>query len=178
VRASICSAYGTTLFFILAMLIVETRCESQTRHDEELVLPFDLRQKSRLRTRLASGEEVGLFLERGTVLRGGDYLKGNDGRVIRVVAAPETVLKVTCATLLELTRAAYHLGNRHVPVEVGNGWLFLGADHVLADMLRGLGAKVTEEQSPFEPESGAYGGGHQHHGEGHGGLIHQFRSGA
>lgn len=160
------------------MLIVETRCEPQPHHDEALVLPFELRQKSRLRTRLASGEEVGIFLERGAVLRGGDYLKGNDGRVIRVVAAPETVLKVICSTPLELTRAAYHLGNRHVPVEVGDGWLRLGADHVLANMLCGLGAEVTEEQSPFEPESGAYGGGHHHHGEGHGGLIHQFRSDA
>ncbi|TCV85413.1 urease accessory protein UreE [Sulfurirhabdus autotrophica] len=160
------------------MLIVETRCEPQAHHDEELVLPFDLRQKSRLRTRLASGEEVGLFLERGAVLRGGDYLKGNDGRVIKVVAAPETVLKVTCSSPIELIRAAYHLGNRHVPVEVGDGWLRLGADHVLADMLNGLGAEVTEEQAPFEPEAGAYGGGHKHHGEAHGGLIHLFGNNA
>jgi urease accessory protein len=158
------------------MLLVETRCEVQAQHDEELVLPFELRQKSRLRTRLASGEEMGLFLERGTVLRGGDYLKSNDGRVILVVAAAEKVLKVTCASAQELTSAAYHLGNRHVPVEVGNGWLRLGADHVLADMLHGLGAKVVEEIAPFEPEAGAYGGGHQHgDGGGHGGVIHQFR---
>lgn len=158
------------------MLIVESRCKPEEHHDEELVLPFDLRQKSRLRTRLASGEEVGLFLERGVVLRGGDHLKGNDGRVIKVVAAPETVLKVTCSSPVELMRAAYHLGNRHVPVEVGEGWLRLGADHVLAEMLNGLGAEVKEEQAPFEPEAGAYGGGHKHHGEGHGGLIHQFGS--
>ncbi len=157
------------------MLVVETRCEAQ-QHDEELVLPFELRQKSRLRTRLASGEEMGLFLERGTLLRGGDYLISNDGRVILVIAAAEAVLKVTCASSQDLTRAAYHLGNRHVPVEVGNGWLRLGADHVLADMLRGLGAKVSEEISPFEPEAGAYGGGHQHGDGGHTGVIHQFRS--
>jgi urease accessory protein len=157
------------------MLVVETRCAAQAQHDEELVLPFELRQKSRLRTRLVSGEELGLFLERGSVLRGGDYLKSNDGRVILVLAAAEKVLKVTCASPRELTRAAYHLGNRHVPVEVGDGWLRLGADHVLAEMLHGLGAAVTEEISPFEPEAGAYGGGHQH-GDGHGGVIHQFRS--
>jgi len=156
------------------MLLVESRCAAQPQHDEELVLPFELRQKSRLRTRLKSGEEMGLFLERGTVLRGGDYLKSNDGRVIRVIAAPEKVLKVTCATALELSRAAYHLGNRHVPVEVGDGWLRLGADHVLAEMLRGLSANVVEEQSPFEPEAGAYGGGHQHNDAGHGGKIHHF----
>lgn len=156
------------------MLIVESRCAAQAHYDEELVLPFELRQKSRLRTRLASGEEMGLFLERGTMLRGGDYLKSNDGRVIRVVAAPESVLKVSCASSHELTRAAYHLGNRHVPVEVGEGWLRLGADHVLADMLKGLGAHIVEEQAPFEPEAGAYGGGHQHNDEGHGGKIHHF----
>lgn len=158
------------------MLLVENRCVAQHRHDEELVLPFELRQKSRLRTRLASGEELGLFLERGTILRGGDYLQGNDGRVIRVLAAAEKVLKVTCASPRELTRAAYHLGNRHVPVEVGDGWLKLGADHVLAEMLLGLGATVSEEISPFEPEAGAYGGGHRHGEGGHGGVIHQFRS--
>jgi urease accessory protein len=156
------------------MLVIETRCEAQTRHDDELVLPFELRQKSRLRTRLASGEELGLFLERGTMLRGGDYLKSNDGRVIRVVAAPEAVLKVTCTSAIELSRAAYHLGNRHVPVEVGDGWLRLGADHVLEEMLLGLGANVAKEQSPFEPEAGAYGSGHQHNDEGHGGKIHHF----
>lgn len=156
------------------MLVVESRCDVQAHHDEELVLPFELRQKSRLRTRLASGEEMGLFLERGTVLRGGDYLKSNDGRVIRVVAAAETVLKVSCESALELTRAAYHLGNRHVPVEVGNGWLRIGADHVLAEMLKGLGAHIDEEQAPFEPEAGAYGGGHQHNDDGHSGKIHHF----
>ena len=156
------------------MLLIEARCEAQAQHDEELVLPFDLRQKSRLRTKLASGEEMGLFLERGSVLRGGEYLKSNDGRVILVVAAPESVLKVTCASSIELTRAAYHLGNRHVPVEVGDGWLRLGDDHVLEEMLRGLGATITEEQSPFEPEAGAYGGGHQLHGEGRPGQIHHF----
>lgn len=158
------------------MLVVEKRCEAQAHHDEELVLPFELRQKSRLRTRLASGEEIGLFLERGSVLRGGDYLISNDGRVIRVLAAAEKVLKVTCASAQDMTRAAYHLGNRHVPVEVGIGWLLLGTDHVLAEMLHGLGAKVSEEISPFEPEAGAYGGGHQHGDGGHGGVIHQFRS--
>ena len=156
------------------MLVVENLCAAQAHHDEELVLPFELRQKSRLRTRLASGEEMGLFLERGTVLRGGDYLKSNDGRVILVVAAAEKVLKVSCATPQDLTRAAYHLGNRHVPVEVGNGWLRLGADHVLADMLHGLGAKVVEEIASFEPEAGAYGGGHQHGEGGHAGVIHHF----
>jgi urease accessory protein len=174
VRTRLRAADGATLLPVLSMLVAETRCVAQTQHDEELVLPFELRQKSRLRTRLASGEEMGLFLERGTILRGGDYLKSNDGRIILVVAAEESVLKVTCASPVELSRAAYHLGNRHVPVEVGDGWLRLGADHVLEEMLRGLGATITEELSPFEPEAGAYGGGHQHHDDSRPGQIHHF----
>ncbi len=84
-------------------------------------------------------------------------------------------MHVTCADQFELTRAAYHLGNRHVPVEIGDGYLRIAADHVLGDMLLGLGAKVRELEAPFEPESGAYGGGHGHHDEaGHGGKIHQY----
>jgi len=160
------------------MLVIEKLCPSCERADVRLVLPFDSRQKSRLRTRLESGEEVGLFLPRGTVLRGGDCLQGNDGRVVQVVAAPEATLRVSCASALELTRAAYHLGNRHVPVQVGDGWLRIGADHVLEEMLRGLGAHLVAETAPFEPEAGAYGGGHQHGEGGHRGIIHQFGQGA
>src|SRR5690348_5550342 len=87
----------------------------------QLVLPFEARQKSRLRTRLASGEEVGLLLDRGTVLRGGDQLLASDGRVVEVVAAEEEVSVVTAADPWQLARAAYHLGNRHVAVQVGQG---------------------------------------------------------
>jgi urease accessory protein len=140
----------------------------------ELKLPFDARQKTRLRAQLASGEEVGLMLPRGEVLRGGDLVVASDGRVIEVVAEPEAVLHVTCDTPEDLLRAAYHLGNRHVPVQVGEGFLRLAADHVLEGMLAGLGAKVAAMQAPFEPEAGAYGGGHQHE-EGSGpGRIHQY----
>ena len=157
------------------MLLIQKRCASSDTPHERLVLPFDLRQKSRLRTHLESGEEVGLFLERGTVLRGGDCLQSEDGRIVQVVAAPEAVYQVTCATLLDLTRAAYHLGNRHVPLQVGDNWLRLGADGVLKDMLIGLGAQVIAETVPFEPEAGAYGGGHKHGDESaHGGIIHHF----
>lgn len=139
-----------------------------------LELPFDARQKTRLRTALASGEEVGLMLPRGEVLRGGDLLVASDGRVIEVVARPEAVLHVTCDTPEDLLRAAYHLGNRHVAVEVGEGYLRLAADHVLEGMLEGLGAKVASLQAPFEPEAGAYEAGHRHE-EGSGpGKIHQY----
>jgi urease accessory protein len=156
------------------MLTLTRRCAAVTEPDGELVQPFDLRIKSRLRTRLSSGEEVVLRTERGATLRGGEYLKGEDGRVVRVIAAPEKVMHVTCANPFELTRAAYHLGNRHVPVEIGDGCLRIAADHVLGDMLLGLGAGVRELEAPFEPESGAYGGGHQHDESAHGGHIHQY----
>jgi urease accessory protein len=141
-----------------------------------LALPFDLRQKSRLRATLASGEPVALMLARGEVLRGGDYLVATDGRVIQVIAQPERVLHVECATPSALSRAAYHLGNRHVPVEVRDGYLRIADDHVLADMLRGLGARVSHLEAPFEPEAGAYANGHHHRDSGHGGHIHEYGS--
>jgi urease accessory protein len=141
-----------------------------------LTLPFESRARSRLIVRLDSGEEVALALPRGEVLRGGDMVVASDGRVFDVVAAPEKVLHVECADAMALARAAYHLGNRHVAVQVGDGWLRLAADHVLETMLRGLGARVTATEAPFEPEAGAYGGGHHHHpGEGTpGARIHEF----
>ena len=157
------------------MLTLIQRCDPVADPYGELVLPFDLRIRSRLRTRLASGEEAVLKTERGAVLRGGECLKSEDGRVVRVCAAPEKVMHVICADQFELTRAAYHLGNRHVPVEIGDGFMRIAADHVLCDMLLGLGAKVQELEAPFEPESGAYSGRHQHHEDGsHGGKIHQY----
>jgi len=160
------------------MLTLIARCEPVDHPYGELVLPFDLRIRSRLRTRLASGEEAVLRTERGSVLRGGECVRSEDGRVIRISAAAEKVIHITCADQFELTRAAYHLGNRHVPVEIGDGYLRIAADHVLRDMLLGLGAKVEELEAPFEPESGAYGGGHGHNDEdGHGGKIHQYEKG-
>ena len=138
-----------------------------------LKLPFEARQKSRLKTKLASGEEVGLLLPRGEILRGGDLVTASDGRVIEVVAEPEKVLHVECKSPADLAKAAYHLGNRHVPVQVGEGFLRLAEDHVLEEMLRKLGATVSSMEAPFEPEAGAYAGGHHQHDEmGHGGKIH------
>lgn len=135
----------------------------------QLKLPFESRQKSRLKTRLVSGEEVGLVLPRGEILRGGDLVTASDGRVIEIVAQDEKLLHVETG---ELAKAAYHLGNRHVPVEVGEGYLRIAEDHVLEEMLKKLGAKVSRVEAPFEPEAGAYAGGHQHDEMGHGGKIH------
>jgi urease accessory protein len=130
----------------------------------QLELPFDMRQKSRFKTKLASGEEVGVMLPRGEILRGGDLVTTSDGRIIEVIAQPEKVLHVECATSVALAKIAYHLGNRHVPVEVSDGYLRLGDDHVLERMLEGLGAKVSRTTAPFEPEAGAYGGAEHEHG--------------
>lgn len=139
-----------------------------------LVLPFEARCKSRLRARLDSGEDVGIFLEPGTVLRGGDRLQGGDGRVIEVVAAREPLMEVWSASPQRLARIAYHLGNRHTLAQIGEGWLRFPSDRVLRDMIVGLGADVREVEDAFEPEAGAYA---HSHGESSG-RIHQYRRGA
>lgn len=149
------------------MLLTEAFAPDGAVACERLLLPFESRCKSRLRTRLASGEEAGLFLERGRLLRGGDKLLGNDGRVVEVVAAPEMLMQATSDDPLQLARAAYHLGNRHVAVQVLAGSLRFARDHVLGEMVRGLGLPVTEVKAPFEPEAGAYGGHGAHGGRGH-----------
>ena len=123
-------------------------------------MPYEQRQKRWLHAHLVSGEQVALRLRRGETLRGGDLLAAPDGGAIEVTAAPEKVLHVECPSPLELARAAYHLGNRHAAVQLGQGFLRIVEDPVLAEMLHGLGAKVTRIEAPFEPEVGAYGGGH------------------
>ena len=150
------------------MLLIEKFAAGNASATERLELPFDTRCRSRLRTRLASGEECGLFLERGTVLRGGDRLLANDGRVVEVVAAPEALMEAVSGDPLLLAKAAYHLGNRHVAVHLLPGRLRFAADHVLGGMVRGLGLKLAEVDAPFEPESGAYGHAGTHGGHGHG----------
>jgi len=133
----------------------------------KLALPFDRRTKTRQRAVLEGGEEVAILLPRGEVLRGGDLVAASDGRIIEVVASAEAVLHITGTSPRELARAAYHLGNRHVPVEVGEGYLRIAADHVLEDMLRGLGATIEPMSAAFEPEAGAYSGGHHGHDHDH-----------
>jgi urease accessory protein len=139
-------------------------------------LDWDVRQKSRFDCTDSQGRRLGVFLARGTVVRGGDVLVAEDGSMINVVAAPEPVLVIThCpqhGTPFDLTRAAYHLGNRHVPIELKPDHLKIAPDHVLAGMLRNMHLIVNEAQAAFEPEAGAYaaqghGHGHEHHGHGH-----------
>ncbi|MFS2107515.1 urease accessory protein UreE [Ralstonia sp. Ralssp135] len=128
----------------------------------KLVLPFLERSRSRLRATLDDGRDVAVVLPRGTVMRGGDVLVAEDGTLVEVQAAPEQVLRVTSDNRLALMRAAYHLGNRHTPVQVSADALQLEADPVLEDMLVRLGVTVAHVEAPFEPEAGAYGGGHRH----------------
>lgn len=135
---------------------------SAARSDGVLRLPFDTRQKSRFRAALDDGTEVGVFLERGLILRDGDCLRAEDGRIVRVEAADESVSTVHCTDATLLARVCYHLGNRHVPLQIGHGFARYHHDHVLDDMVRGLGVEPLAEQAPFEPEAGAYGGGHGH----------------
>jgi urease accessory protein len=132
-------------------------------------LDWDVRQKSRFDCTDSLGRHLGVFLPRGTAARGGDVLVAEDGSLVKVVAAPQPVLVIThCkdhGTPFDLTRAAYHLGNRHVPIELKPDHLKIEPDHVLADMLRAMHLIVHETQAAFEPEGGAYSaGGHAHKG--------------
>jgi urease accessory protein len=162
------------------MLVIHRRTVSKPDWSAELHLNFEARSKSRLRCFSAEGEDVGLFLERGQPpLHDGEFLEAEDGRIVRVCAKPEQLLHVTCSSAFELTRAAYHLGNRHVALQVGDGWLRLLDDYVLKAMLEQLGAHTETLEAPFQPEHGAYGGGHHHsrHGDqdfNYAPKLHQF----
>ena len=149
-----------------------------------VTLDWDLRQKSRFEATDSLGRSVGVFLPRGTVVRGGDVLIAEDGSLIRVEAAPQSVLRITACTAhgspFDLTRAAYHLGNRHVPIELRPDYLQIEPDHVLADMLRAMHLIVNPVDAPFEPESGAYSshGAHAHDNShaGHADHAHEHKA--
>ena len=128
-------------------------------------LPFEERQKSRLRIQLDDGRDAGIILERGACLRHGDLLQSADGTVLRIIAAPEPVACVYCDDPVLLARACYHLGNRHVPLQIDGTCLRLQRDHVLEHMLAHLGLHAEHETAAFEPENGAYGQHHDHHHE-------------
>ena len=145
---------------------------------ESLTLAFELRRRARLRARLDSGREVGLLLERGLSLKHGDRLATRDGElVVEVRARPELLSTVESADRELLTRAAYHLGNRHVPLQIEPGRLSYQHDHVLDGLMHELGLHARVVEGPFEPEPGGYAGGHRHehdaehehhhHGHGH-----------
>jgi urease accessory protein len=145
-----------------------------------LELDWDLRQKSRFDATDSQGRQIGVFLPRGTAVRGGDVLVVEDGSLVRVIASPQPVLVIShCSehgSPFDLIRAAYHLGNRHVPIELQPDHLKIEPDHVLAAMLRSMHLIVREAEEAFEPEGGAYGthgGGHGHsHGAPVGPVLH------
>jgi urease accessory protein len=148
------------------MFEIRARVDGQAAADLTLTLPFEERQRSRLRVTLSSGEHAALGLPRGSVLRGGDLLRLSDGRVVAVVAAQESVSTARSRLPRALMRAAYHLGNRHVPLEIGEGYVRYLHDHVLDAMVHDMGLSVSADHAPFEPEGGAYARGaaaHHHH---------------
>ena len=149
--------------------LIEKFSAASTPCHDSLTLVFEQRQKSRQRVILDSGREAALVLPPGTILRDGDLLRGEDQSVVRVQAAPEPVTTARTADPLRLARACYHLGNRHVAIAIGPGWVRCLRDHVLADMLMQMGLVVTEECVVFEPENGAYAatGFAAHHGHAH-----------
>lgn len=136
-----------------------------------LTLTLDQRVRSRQRVALDNGEDAGLFLPRGTLLKQGDHVVAESGEIVRVLAAKEAVSTVSVDDPLLMARACYHLGNRHVALQIADGFIRYQHDHVLDDLVRGLGLDVITEMAPFEPESGAYGDhatashehGHHHH---------------
>jgi urease accessory protein len=140
-------------------------------------LDWDVRQKSRFDATDSLGRQLGVFLPRGTLVRGGDVLVAEDGSMVKVIAAPQAVLRITACTShgspFDLTRAAYHLGNRHVPIELKPDHLKIEPDHVLADMLRSMHLIVNPVEEAFEPEGGAYSSGGHGHDHGHDHAKHE-----
>lgn len=139
------------------MIRLTQRLAPGTAPTASATLCLDTRIKSRVRIELDDGREAGLFLERGQLLRGGELLGDEMGHeAVLILAAAEAVSTAYCPDALLLAKACYHLGNRHVPLQIEANWLRYQHDYVLDDMLRGFGLTVTVEQAPFEPEAGAY----------------------
>jgi urease accessory protein len=149
------------------MIRLTRRLDTPAPPTHALTLTLEQRVRSRLRVTLDDGSPAGLFLERGHILRDGDCVAGDDGEVAEVRAAAETVSTARCEDPVQLARVCYHLGNRHVLVQIGPDLVRYHHDHVLDAMVRGLGLSVTVEHAPFEPEWGAYHEAHTH------GIAHE-----
>lgn len=147
------------------MIRLDRRVVVAPDHMPILSLTSERRARARLRTVLSDGTEVGILLPRGGQLRDGDGLASADGLTVRVCAAPETLSRVETEDPLALARACYHLGNRHVALQIEPNRISWLHDHVLDALVEGLGLQVQCVMAPFEPESGAYGG--HAHGHGH-----------
>jgi urease accessory protein len=143
-------------------VVANTDTTDPAKDIPSLVLPFDSRKKSRQLVKLEGGEEIGLLLPPGTILRDGDIVESKDGYQFKIQAAKEELIMVTAPDPFLLLRAAYHLGNRHTAIELQPDRILLQVDPVLKEMLLGLGLTVTLVSEKFTPETGAYGGGHKH----------------
>ena len=141
------------------------KIKSSKKIDGSITLDLQQRVKSRIKASSDNGEDVGIFMERGTILEHGDLIRDQDGYILKVVAAPETLSSIYSNDSLLLLRACYHLGNRHVELQIKNESVHYRHDHVLDDMVKSLGLDVVIESLPFQPENGAY---HSHSG----GLPH------
>lgn len=139
---------------------------------DTVVLDFDDRHRRRMAMTGTRGLEFLLDLENAVALRGGDALVLEDGRLIEVVAAPEPLVEIRGADPLHLVRIAWHLGNRHLPTQIMGKGLRIRRDHVIEEMVKGLGARVIEIEAPFDPEGGAYAAAHAPHDHGHTGHDH------
>nr|WP_319395967.1 urease accessory protein UreE [uncultured Desulfobacter sp.] len=145
------------------MIELTHKTQDKTPQATTLTLPWEKRIKSRQRVVLDNKDEAGLFLDRGEILRHGDMLSSDDGFQVKIIAAHEQVSTARAQTPRQLNLACYHLGNRHVDLEIRDAYVRYPHDHVLDEMVKGLGLTITVEQAPFEPETGAYGNGHHHH---------------
>jgi len=135
---------------------------------DRVVLDFDARHRRRIAMEGVGGLSFLLDLPKAAALRQGDGLALEDGRIVAVEAAPEPLLEIRAADRHQLLRLAWHLGNRHLPAQIEPERILIRPDHVIADMLRGLGASVAEVDEPFDPEGGAYASdGHSGHDHGH-----------
>jgi urease accessory protein len=141
-------------------------------------LDYDRRTRRRITLTGAGGLTFLLDLAQAPVLRAGDGIRLEDGRVVAVEAASERLLEISCRDGRALARIAWHLGNRHLATEISTRALHIRDDHVIADMVRGLGAEVRLVERPFNPEGGAYGQGAVHgHSHGHGHHHHHHADG-
>ena len=150
--------------------------ESEREIYSSLTLSFEQRVKSRQRVFLDNGQVAGLFLPRGSILQHGQKIQAESGEIVALVAAEESVSTVYLDDPVMIARGCYHLGNRHVPLQISAGFIRYQHDHVLDDMVRGLGLAVTVEKAAFEPEPGAYGAhqqSSQHHNHSHGHHAHE-----
>jgi urease accessory protein len=147
---------------LLAYQVVPAGSWTEDEERDQVVLDFDQRHRRRITLQTEMGEEVLVDLAQAVRLRDGDGLLLEGGGVIRVVAQAETLLQIQTDDADELVRIAWHLGNRHLPVQLGPGRILIRADHVIADMVHTLGGRTQLIEAPFDPEPGAYAGGHAH----------------